>query len=91
MKPADLRATQRLHEALLSYENDGANEPDARRMISEERQALYMALSRHEIALEAYRRTGEDRFKRALALAESKLSTVAAEARRVAKMWGVPW
>lgn len=33
-----------LYHRLLAYETNGSNEPDARRVISAERQSLYLAL-----------------------------------------------
>ncbi len=40
----------RLYYRLLAYETDASNEPDARRVISTERQSLYLALESNDAA-----------------------------------------
>lgn len=36
----------KLYQALLRYETDASNEPDARRVIRDERQSLYVAIEK---------------------------------------------
>lgn len=90
----------KLHNLLLTVETDGKRATDARRMISAERQSLGIAMERvraaarsiadaerirhsseREPALRAARRDHSE--------AVGRMTDVAAEARRVAALWGV--
>lgn len=86
-----------IYHALLRFETASSSPPDARRVISSERQVLHVAIdrvARLERAIPgADNRSGADP---AAALdaerteARAHLSDVTAEARRVALMWDVP-
>lgn len=80
----------KLYQALLSYETNGSNPPDSRRVIGTERQRLYAALGRVK-PVPAHVQSAEirARLEQARASAQEHLSSVAAEAERVARMWGV--
>jgi len=95
-----------LYRTLLSAETDSERDADARRVIGAERQALYVALEARKAAAAAVRsaksrpqshRTdnlGRDvvaMAQRELETWEAALDRAAAEARRVALMWGVAY
>lgn len=89
-----------LYNLLLSAETDCERAPDARRILSSERQLLGLALERVESAARRVRLAKSIRYSSergpAVESAEhdhdeavSRMIAVATEARRVATMWGV--
>lgn len=89
-----------IYNLLMAAEVDGDRAPDARRILSAERQSLGLAMERaraaagavtraHAIEYAAEREPAVRAAEHARTEATHRMMAVAAEAQRVAAMWGV--